>query len=131
MPKLTDYKKIYDPADFGLSDDKNKVVTAIADSRSATTFFLSNQRSAVYVANSPSEPLQYLFTTNSLFDRVVPTIAKFIGFSKTQELGFYSLSASKDLALITPDTPWGTGQHDRCGREYRGILQRQAAPRPR
>jgi hypothetical protein len=94
MPNLNTFEKLYDPQDHGMSTpkDREKARAAVAASVPAMKFFLSNPRSAVYQSTQSVESLQFLFTVEMLFGRVVPSIAKFIGFSKTAELGFYSFT---------------------------------------
>ncbi len=109
MPKLTEFTKIFDPKDLKLSGNRQKTVIELSSCQAAFQFFMKHAGVAVYKNNaSMSEPLQVLFSIDSLFDRVVPTIASFLGFSASAELGFYRLDpSSKALVLIEPDTPWG------------------------
>jgi hypothetical protein len=107
MPKLTDYTKIYDPNDMRVKD-QNKALIALSDASPAAVLFWQRNRGLSAYTGNPVDGPKALLSVQTIFGRVVPSIASFLGFSATAELGFYKMNTStKELTLINPDTPWG------------------------
>ena len=107
MPKLTDYNKVYDRNDMRANNQDKALIALSSASHAATMVWQRHRGLSVHIAKTGDDP-KVLLSVETIFGRVVPSIASFLGFSASAELGFYKLNPStKELTLINPDTPWG------------------------
>jgi hypothetical protein len=105
MPqKVTEFELKFDPYTREAPDDKKSIQKKLMEaSPKAFTFSVRHPISQVYLKKSGTGDIEVLFGVDRILGEMVPPLAEYRAFSKTEDLGYFKVDAFKTLVESSPD----------------------------